>query len=104
MFFVFTTLALFAMACHAMPAFQARQLAGPNCEGFGPASFGSASNFKLAAWNRTLPNANSTGVPLVYGSLASEEVNGATFGVISVSTTGCLRQIHNAERDLTDEL
>lgn len=56
------------------------------------------------AWNRTLPNANSTGVPLVYGSLASEEVSGETFGVISVSTTGSLRQIHDTERFLTGKM
>ncbi|KZT24636.1 hypothetical protein NEOLEDRAFT_1179003 [Neolentinus lepideus HHB14362 ss-1] len=50
----------------AMPARIARDLA-PSCTGLGSSAFDTLSNFALTAFNTTLPNANSTGTPLILG-------------------------------------
>ena len=51
----------------------------PACEGAPAGSRAFANDFSLTALNATLPNANSTGVPLVIGSI------GATTGEESYS-------------------
>ena len=59
--------ALFAASVSAVPALSTRQT-GASCAGLGDGSTDSpAYNFTLAAYNLTLPNANSTGAPLVLG-------------------------------------
>lgn len=76
-----TLVGVFFTACQALPTLESRQLPGPGCEGLGIGSFNTASNFTLAAWNKTLPNANSTGVPLVLAQAGA----GESFRVLSVS-------------------
>ena len=48
-----------------------------------PCATNSLADFTLAAWNTTMPNANSTGAPLVLGY--DSAVEGAEFYVLSVS-------------------
>jgi hypothetical protein len=64
----------------AMPA--ARQVAPGPCANFGSAGFDNANNFTLAAVNTTLPNANTTGAPLVLGSAGA--IDGAELEFLSV--------------------
>ncbi|KAI0350309.1 hypothetical protein OH77DRAFT_1525006 [Trametes cingulata] len=50
---------------------------GPSCDGLGAGAFDSVSHVTLAALNTTLPNANSTGTPLVLatgGAFANIEI------------------------------
>ena len=77
------TLALLAAASQAKSLLKCRQSSpGPGCEAF-PGGFNNVQSFKLTAWNLTLPNANDTGVPLVFGP--SGAVDGEKFGMLSVS-------------------
>lgn len=48
-----------------------------------PCATNSLADFTLAAWNTSMPNANSTGAPLVLGY--DSAVEGAEFYVLSVS-------------------
>jgi hypothetical protein len=82
-----SSLAVFSFAIAAVSAapaaLQARQFAvGPQCAGLGVATFDVTYNFTLAAYNKTLPNANDTGVPLVLGQNGA--IDGAEFKVLSV--------------------
>ncbi|OCH89963.1 hypothetical protein OBBRIDRAFT_777746 [Obba rivulosa] len=54
---------------------------GPWCDGLGAGVFDIAPNVTLAALNSTLPNANSTGAPLVMGQAGA--VDGASFKILS---------------------
>lgn len=55
----------------------------PWCDGLGSTATDTpASNFTLAALYTTLPNANTTGVPLVLGQDGA--ITGASFEVLSV--------------------
>ncbi|KAJ3539002.1 hypothetical protein NM688_g6430 [Phlebia brevispora] len=59
------TLGVFASP---LPDISARQIfLKPWCSGLGVGAFDVAYNFTLAAYNSTLPNSNTTGVPLVVG-------------------------------------
>jgi len=67
MFALFGLLALLATSVPATPTMSVRQI-GASCAGLADGSTDSPSyNFTLAAYNLTLPNANSTGAPLVLG-------------------------------------
>lgn len=67
-----------------VPSQNTHQIApGPWCDGLGGGAFDVAYNFTLAAYNATLPNANSIGVPLVVGQAGA--IDGAEFKVLSVS-------------------
>lgn len=84
-----SVLALFPLALGALasplpsPSLTSRQTApGPQCSGLGAGAFDIAYNFTLAAYNVTLPNANSTGAPLVIGQAGA--VDGESFKVLSV--------------------
>ncbi|OBZ72771.1 hypothetical protein A0H81_06937 [Grifola frondosa] len=75
-----------ASAVIAVPtALHTRQTIAPWCEGFGDGVLDTAHNFTLAAYNTTLPNANSTGAPLVFGQAGA--VDGASFKVLSTSAS-----------------
>ncbi|THH32667.1 hypothetical protein EUX98_g1489 [Antrodiella citrinella] len=77
-----TVMALGLLAgCQALPASLESRQAIPGCEGFGPAVFNTASDFTITALNRTLPNANDTGAPLVIGQAGA--VTGESFVVLS---------------------
>lgn len=73
------TLAFAATSALAVPT---SKLTSSACDGLGRGAFDNVATFTLAAWNSTLPNANSTGVPLVFGSAGA--ISGASFHVISV--------------------
>ncbi|RDX40628.1 hypothetical protein OH76DRAFT_1412848 [Lentinus brumalis] len=73
------TLAFAAAATVALPA--AKRDLAPSCNLLGGGAFDTATNFTLAAWNTTLPNANNTGVPLVLGQAGA--ISGAEFKVFS---------------------
>ncbi|KAI0692696.1 hypothetical protein C8T65DRAFT_669343 [Cerioporus squamosus] len=73
------TLAFAATATVALPA--AKRDLAPSCNLLGGGAFDTATNFTLAAWNTTLPNANNTGVPLVLGQAGA--IPGAEFKVLS---------------------
>ncbi|TCD71102.1 hypothetical protein EIP91_000196 [Steccherinum ochraceum] len=80
-----TTLILAAATgSRALPTamLERRQLPGPGCETFGLGAFNTANNFTIAAWNKTLPNANTTGVPLVLGEASGEDAE-SSFRVLS---------------------
>ncbi len=78
-----SALALLPLALGALASpLGARQSQGAWCQGLGPGAFDIANNFTLAAYNSTLPNANSTGAPLVLGQNGA--VDGAEFKVLSV--------------------
>ncbi|KAI0933310.1 hypothetical protein AcV7_004817 [Taiwanofungus camphoratus] len=65
--FVLTVLPVFlAASSSAMPTLSTHQ-SGP-CTGLGQDAYDTASDFTLTAYNLTLPNANTTGAPLVLGS------------------------------------
>ncbi|KAH9840793.1 uncharacterized protein C8Q71DRAFT_741256 [Rhodofomes roseus] len=67
MFALASLLTLFAASVSAMPALSVRQT-GATCTGLPDGSTDTpAYNFTLAAYNTSLPNANSTGAPLVLG-------------------------------------
>jgi len=88
----FTTFGLFVGSqAHPTATLENRQLnPGPGCEGLqGLGSFNTAFNFTLAALNKTLPNANLTGAPLVLGSAGA--VTGESFRVLSVSVYAAYR-------------
>ncbi|KAI0755847.1 hypothetical protein C8Q74DRAFT_1210837 [Fomes fomentarius] len=72
------TLAFAATSALAVPT---SKLTSSACHGLGRGAFDNVAAFTLAAWNSTLPNANSTGVPLVFGSAGA--ISGASFHVIS---------------------
>jgi hypothetical protein len=80
---MFTALVLapLAIAATSLAIPTARQLPSGPCAHFA-GGFDTASNFTLAALNRTLPNANSTGAPLVLGQAGA--IDGAEFEVLSV--------------------
>lgn len=78
--FILTATFLATVAsCIASPT--VRQVAAP-CDGLGGGGFDNASNFTVAAFNRTQPNANNTGAPLVLGQAGA--ILGAEFEVFSV--------------------
>ncbi|KAI0727661.1 hypothetical protein C8Q72DRAFT_838703 [Fomitopsis betulina] len=67
MFALASLFAFFAITTSATPTLRVRQQ-GASCVGLADGSTDSPSyNFTLAAVNTTLPNANSTGAPLVLG-------------------------------------
>lgn len=66
----------FASVASASPLI-ARQSSAPWCAGLGSGAIGNATHFQLAAYNLTLPNANSTGAPLV---VAFHEYTGSATG------------------------
>lgn len=67
----------------ALPALQVRDPpTGSWCNGLGGGAFDVINSFTLAAYNKTLPNANSTGAPLVLSQAGT--VTGAQFRVLSV--------------------
>ncbi|KZT67945.1 hypothetical protein DAEQUDRAFT_728460 [Daedalea quercina L-15889] len=67
MFTFSAIIASLATSVWAIPALNTRQT-GASCAGFGSGSTDSPGyNFTLTAHNTTLPNTNSTGVPLILG-------------------------------------
>ncbi|KZT21851.1 hypothetical protein NEOLEDRAFT_1138857 [Neolentinus lepideus HHB14362 ss-1] len=66
----------------AFPSLSERQSSGSWCSGLGGAAYDVAYNFTLAALNTSLPNANTTGAPIVLNSAA----NGAGAGVYGLAT------------------
>lgn len=62
--FTLLPLAFITALSRAHIAFSFSQTSNSVCVG---PDVGTATNFTLAAWNTTLPNANATGVPLVLG-------------------------------------
>ncbi|KAI0933314.1 hypothetical protein AcV7_004820 [Taiwanofungus camphoratus] len=58
---------IFAAASFASPLLHARQNTTTPCAGLGEFAYDNASNFTLNAYNLTLPNANSSGAPIVLG-------------------------------------
>lgn len=78
-----STLILFSAALAAVATPLTRQDDGPNCESFGANGFAVSGNFKLAAVNTTLPNANTTGVPLALANAGA--VVGESFFALAVS-------------------
>lgn len=63
---------------------------GPNCEVFGENGFAQVGAFQLAAVNTTLPNANSTGVPLSRSTTGAS--GGGSSSSLSVSLTSVCRR------------
>ncbi|TFK49273.1 hypothetical protein OE88DRAFT_1662716 [Heliocybe sulcata] len=57
----------------------------PGCSGLGANASNTLASFTLAALNTSLPNANSTGAPLVLGQAGA--IDGATFEVLSTWAT-----------------
>jgi len=82
MFKLVITAAALATTVVASPTNIARQSPGPSCDGLGSGAFDTASHFSITALNTTLPNANLTGVPIVYGT-ADEEPVGVEFKLLS---------------------
>jgi hypothetical protein len=87
---IFTGLVVSSLAIVAVSAAPAslkvRQATrGPACTGLGAGVFDVAPSFTLAAYYKTQPNANSTGVPLVLGSDGA--TTGGEFYVLSVRAT-----------------
>ncbi|KAJ3490100.1 hypothetical protein NLI96_g1686 [Meripilus lineatus] len=83
MYSAFALLALaFTGIASALPTIQKRDPpTSPGCVGLGGGAFDNISSFTLAAYNKTLPNANSTGAPLVLGQAGA--IVGASFKVLS---------------------
>ncbi|KZT01926.1 uncharacterized protein LAESUDRAFT_730840 [Laetiporus sulphureus 93-53] len=82
MFAVLLSLASIVSFVRALPAGHLTAQDTPVwCAGFGPGAFDTGYNFTLAAVNVTLPNANSTGAPLVLGQNGAAD--GAEFEVLS---------------------
>lgn len=73
------TLAFAASAAFAVPAMKRTS---PSCTNLGGGAFDNAKTFTLAAYNTSLPNANTTGVPLVLGQAGA--ISGVSFKVLSV--------------------
>ena len=82
MFNVFHLLAL-GLAATAVLALPAVKRTSPSCDGLGGGAFDRVNSFTFAAYNTSLPNANTTGVPLVLGQAGA--ISGASFHVLSVS-------------------
>ncbi|KAI0739463.1 hypothetical protein C8Q80DRAFT_1111192 [Daedaleopsis nitida] len=57
----------------------------PSCNNLGGGAFDNAKTFTLAAYNTSLPNANTTGVPLVLGQAGA--ISGVSFKALSTITT-----------------
>ena len=72
-----------ATSARALPFLSARQTTTDPCAGLGSSALATLpSGFSLAALNTSLPNANSTGAPLVLGYGGA--IVGASFNVLSV--------------------
>lgn len=85
MFALASLLAFLAATASALPTLRVRQQ-GASCAGLADGSTDSPSyNFTLAAVNTTLPNANSTGAPLVLGWGPSGTSPAASAWSLSVS-------------------
>ena len=65
----------------AFPAVK-RAASGPWCNNLGIGAFDNQKNFTLTAYNTTLPNANTTGAPLVLGQAGA--ITGEELKVLSV--------------------
>lgn len=76
---------IFAAASFASPLLHARQNTTTPCAGLGEFAYDNASNFTLNAYNLTLPNANSSGAPIVLGPGPPSDSAAAGLAVLAVS-------------------
>ena len=81
MFNVFNLLAV-GLAATAVLALPAVKRTSPSCDGLGGGAFDRVNSFTFAAYNTSLPNANTTGVPLVLGQAGA--ISGLELKVLSV--------------------
>lgn len=101
--FVLTVLPVFlAASSFAMPTLSTHQN-GP-CTGLGQDAYDTASDFTLTACNLTLPNANTTGAPLVLGSGPAGTSGQASVAVLAVSHSSNMKEsrtlVENAPPDV----
>ncbi|KZT21850.1 hypothetical protein NEOLEDRAFT_1138856 [Neolentinus lepideus HHB14362 ss-1] len=77
---------LATQAVMSLPSPLARRSTGAWCDGLGGSAYDLAYNFSLSVVNSTLPNANSTGAPLVLNPQGQDSSGVATYNLATYNS------------------